>query len=188
MSYRIKTSSQIADNSNRGRGNIFGSVTKLQAHSPKGLSNAHENSVRNLSDLRIVHIPQQRFLGHPERGTFIARESDLALELSPFHTQRFADEFFRYFHTHDSCRRLKALVIGSLNYPGFRDPNSTLQKCLPQYYYVKSIQTDIMGRSIVVAVRVTRAQLRYAESYADILDCDPESEWLGDAAARINGL
>jgi hypothetical protein len=157
-------------------------------HSPKGLSNAHQDSVRNLSNLRIVHISQQRFLGHPERGTFMVRESNLALELSQFHAQRFADAFFRYFHTHDLYRQLKALVIGSLNYPGFRDPNGTLQKCLPQYCYVKGVQTDIMGRSIVVAVRVTRSQLRYQESYADILDCDPESELFGDAAARINEL
>jgi lysine/ornithine N-monooxygenase len=113
----------------------------------------------------------------------MARESNLALELSPFHAQRFADEFFRYFHNQDSCRQLKALVIGSLNYPGVRDSNGTLQKCLPQYCYVKGVQADIMDRSIVVAVRVIRAQLRYTESYADILDCDPESEWLGDAAA-----
>jgi hypothetical protein len=48
---------------------------------------------------------------------------------------------------------------------------------MPQCCYVKSFQTDVFGRTGVVAIPVTRARLRASEPWADILDYDPKCNW-----------
>jgi hypothetical protein len=150
-------------------------------------SNLYQDSVRHLSDLRIVHFQQPSWANLPDYTKDMARESMVELESPSFQLQRFANAFFRYLHTHDVCRQLKALVIGSVVDVKKLDLEEN-QLYRPQHCYVKGLQTDILGRSTVVAVPVTRAQLRYAEPYADIVDYDPESTWFGGAAVRINEL
>ena len=87
-----------------------------------------------------------------------------------------ANLFFDYLYKRGWSPKLTALVIGC--YMPDDDDNEGLSS-FQQHCFVRGLQVDMLGRSTAVAVPVTRAMLRAAEPYANILDYDPESDWIG---------
>jgi hypothetical protein len=51
---------------------------------------------------------------------------------------------------------------------------------------VKGFQTDFFGTKSVVAVPIARNMLRKMEPCSDILDYDPECDWIGGQPGRLH--
>jgi hypothetical protein len=96
-----------------------------------------------------------------------------------FCMQRWASTFFEYLHTRRWCTNLKALIIRCqvVYHEDYGGDHGGSAYYMPQCCYVKGFQTDVFGRTGVVAIPVTRARLRASEPWADILDYDPECNW-----------
>jgi hypothetical protein len=101
-------------------------------------------------------------------------------------THLWANAFFDYLHTHEQNTKLTALVIRCyvsdyMYYSGHGYHH------LPQNYFVRGYQANAAGQRTAVAVPVSRAVLRASEPYAaDLLDWDPECNWIGGYPGRFN--
>jgi hypothetical protein len=77
----------------------------------------------------------------------------------------------------ETCRRLKnpskldALVLGHVVILKPKHPNRVV--LLQQYCFVKDEQRDCFGHTNAIWIPVTRAMLKGAHPYTDILDVDP---------------
>jgi hypothetical protein len=100
-------------------------------------------------------------------------------------THRWANAFFDYLHERQWSSKLTALVVhcSVLKHP-YSEPRDGYD-FTPQHCYIKGFETDMLGRCRAVGVPVSRATLRKAEPYADILDWDPECNWVGGLPGRF---
>ena len=86
-----------------------------------------------------------------------------------YQIQKFANQLFAdVYETGQS--KLDALVLGHVAHFDSNDPQGELP--LPQHCFVKGVQNDFLGRTVVVAVPVTRMMLRESYPCTDILDID----------------
>jgi hypothetical protein len=101
-------------------------------------------------------------------------------------THLWANAFFDYLHTHGQNSELTALVIRCyVSDKMYNDIHGYHH--LPQQCFVRGYETDALGQRTPVAVPVTRAVLRASDPYAaDLLDWDPECNWIGGYPGRFN--
>jgi hypothetical protein len=101
-------------------------------------------------------------------------------------THLWANAFFAHLHTHEQNTDLTALVIRCYVSDGmysYMDPYHHL----PQQCFVRGYETDALGQRTAVAVPVTRVELRASDPYAaDLMDWDPECNWIGGYPGRFN--
>jgi hypothetical protein len=60
--------------------------------------------------------------------------------------------------------------------------------CYPRHCFIKGYQVDALNRKIVTAVPVPAYQVRELEPECDLLDFDPECEWVGGMPGRLHGF
>ncbi|KAI4643233.1 uncharacterized protein J4E78_009959 [Alternaria triticimaculans] len=113
-------------------------------------------------EVRLLHlrVPHCVRMGQSKHGWDPAL---LILQL-----QTFANRVFEFLGPES---KLDALVIGHV--ATLRNPeNLDLVRPLPQQCFLRGEQRDILGRTVPVAVPVTRMMLRETQPYTDILEVD----------------
>jgi len=131
--------------------------------------------LRHLPDLRTVHFRYPRWIDTSEDTLGVVapkRWPQVTFEL-----QRFANVFFQFLKTRNLCPRLNSLAIGV-----FWEPRTSLGNFafhIPRHCFIKGYQTDVLGRTTAIGVPVSVHTLRSYEPESDILDLDPDCEWVG---------
>ncbi|KAK1915393.1 hypothetical protein P3342_003203 [Pyrenophora teres f. teres] len=132
-------------------------------------------NLKHLPDLRTLHFRYPRWIDTSEDTLGVVapkRWPQVTFEL-----QRFANVFFQFLETRNLCPRLNSLAIGV-----FWEPRTSLGNFafhIPRHCFIKGYQTDALGRTTAVGVPVSVHTLRTYEPESDILDLDPDCEWVG---------
>jgi hypothetical protein len=99
--------------------------------------------------------------------------------------QKFSNAVFDYMHRNHACSSLKVLVVGTHFVAGL-DAMMEEDMCLyPRHCFVKGYQTDVLSRSTTIAVPVPAYRIRELEPDCDLLDYDPECNWVGGLPGRL---
>ncbi|KAI4941529.1 hypothetical protein J4E91_010705 [Alternaria rosae] len=122
--------------------------------------------LREFRELRLLHLclPHSRQMGRSEN------EWDPALLV--LQLQTFANRFFEFIGPES---KLDALVIGHVATLKSPENPPVHRRPLPQQCFLRGEQRDILGRTVPVAVPVTRMMLRETQPYTDILEVDHHS-------------
>jgi hypothetical protein len=142
-------------------------------------ADVEQELLQKAPNLRVIHLRQPNVVTVADYYELDCMRMRLESgDAYAFCMQQWASAFFEYLHTRRWCTRLRALVIRCHVVDTKRSSREDRRvRYVPQCCYVKGFQTDMLGRSGVVAVPVTRAILRASEPWADILDYDPECNW-----------
>ena len=126
------------------------------------ITNIYQTWIGYFREVRLLHlrVPHCVRMGQSKHGWDPAL---LILQL-----QTFANRVFEFLGPES---KLDALVIGHV--ATLRNPeNLDLVRPLPQQCFLRGEQRDILGRTVPVAVPVTRMMLRETQPYTDILEVD----------------
>lgn len=137
----------------------------------------YKDALQCAPDLRILHLRQNNMLhrsGYPELEG-ISSQNTHVLTLM---THRWANAFFDYMHRKGWSQRLHTLVIRC--FVAERDDMGDDYIYSPQHCFVKGLQTDMYGRSFAMAIPVSRSRVKAELPWTDILDHDPECDWIGN--------
>jgi hypothetical protein len=102
-----------------------------------------------------------------------------------YELQQFANAFFKHLEKHGLCPMLNSLAIGM-----FWEPNSNVRLLADEYHvprhcFIKGYQIDFMNRRRATAIPVSAYTLQHYEPESDILDFDPDCNWLGGLSGRL---
>ena len=126
------------------------------------ISIIYQTWIGDSRELRLLHLrlPHCERIGHSEHGW------DPALVV--LQLQTFANRVFEFLGPES---KLDALVIGHV--ATLRNPED-LERVRPlsQQCFLRGEQRGILGRTVPVAVPVTRMTLRETQPYTDILEVD----------------
>ncbi|KAF2833475.1 hypothetical protein CC86DRAFT_451161 [Ophiobolus disseminans] len=130
------------------------------------------DSLKRLSNLRTLHLLQWNI-------TLVGGLDDynsLNTSILVLQMQKFANKLFGDLDRARCYPLLDALVIGHL---------TRLESAMPQFYFVRGEQRDVLNRTVAIGVPVSRAVLRKTQAYTDVLDLDPFSEPWQQWAGRV---
>lgn len=123
-----------------------------------------------------------RYVRFEELARFEWRDFRKPREIT-WEVQRFANGFFQYLDDRNLCPKLKALAFGVNWTP--RRPLAANEYSVPRHCFIKGWQTDALNRRTAIAVPVPTYRLRELDPELDILDFDPECEWVGGLPGRF---
>jgi hypothetical protein len=134
-------------------------------------------SFARMEDLRLVHF---RF---PRTGSTDTEEAEF--ERNPAHIawmmQRFCNAVFEHMESNRLCPSLTAIVVGvhfdPTGLPSYLDYDGTWY--FTRHCFIRGYQTDALNRRTVVGVPVPASKILELEPDCDLLDYDPECDWVG---------
>jgi hypothetical protein len=100
--------------------------------------------------------------------------------------ERFANDFFTYLEQKNQCPKLRAVIFGMHWDP--KIPHDLVQgdeSLYSRHCFVKEHQSDASNLRMAVAVPVPAYKIRELEPECDLLDLDPECEWVGGIPGRL---
>ena len=132
----------------------------------------------------MVHLRYTKWGGG--RGYFDEEELKSPNEVS-WDVQRFANAFFIYLEQNNVCSEMRAMIFGMHWAPDrSNDERIGVESCYPRYCFIKGYRIDALNRKIVTAVPVPAHQIRELEPECNLLDFDPECEWVGGMPGRLH--
>jgi hypothetical protein len=136
--------------------------------------------VTHLKDLRTIHFRCDRlFLVDDDKDKEYKRPKEVTYDL-----QRFANSIFQHLDRRTLCPKLESLAIGTYWEPR-RVLNITDGYHVPRHCFNRGYQTDFLNRRTVIAIPVSGHTLQQNEPESDILDLDPDCDWLGGLPGRF---
>ena len=85
------------------------------------------------------------------------------------------------------CPKLQVLVFGC-NWDVPLEVNLDDEVHVPRHCFIRGTQTDALGRKVVVGVQSPISMIRELDPSLDILESDPECEWLGAKPGRFYAI
>lgn len=141
-------------------------------------------SMKLMRGLRTVHfrLPQSESVD-VGNITFYQTQAHVTWEL-----QKFSNGVFEHLDRHKSCLDLKAIVIGHHSHvgPGTHLGEQSVEWYYPRHCFIKGYQVDVLSRRTAVAVPVPSYRIRELDPDCDLLDYDPECEWVGGLPGRLH--
>ncbi|KAF2833071.1 hypothetical protein CC86DRAFT_399721 [Ophiobolus disseminans] len=143
-------------------------------------------SMKIMRGLRVIHfrLPQSESVD-VGNITFYQTQAHVTWEL-----QKFSNGVFEYMDRHKACPDLKAIVIGHHSHvgPGSHLGEEMVEWFYPRHCFIKGYQIDVLQRRTAVAVPVPAYRIQELEPGCDLLDYDPECEWVGGLPGRFHFL
>ena len=138
---------------------------------------AHQNTLGTVNSLRILHLRFPNIKLRPGEGEEIWLKN--SHEVVERNVQRFANPIITHLEDNALCPVLKGLVFGSHWDADARRRNHDDEWAYPRYCFIKGWQTNLLGERSATAVPVRESELRDLELSCDLLDFDPQCQWIG---------
>jgi len=149
--------------------------------------NIIQENFHYLSNLRVVHFRYMPTRSHREEDPDnMPDQTQVTADI-----QHFVTTVFAYMDRSGICSRLRGIVFGM-----YWEPESPyglpiewgLEWPYTRHCFVRGYQTDAFNRKATVALPVPPHKIRELEPDCDLLDFDPECDWVGGIAGRLRSV